>query len=137
MKPAKILIIDRDPDTLLFLKNLLHSSGHTPFCASSVEEGMIAAEKDMPDLVILEAMMPGPGRQKQPSETCECFGGIPVLLCSYLTKESFLRFQWHKAPLRTLHLADPDAYLEKPLEKEDLLETIHLLLDKKPQQLTE
>ena len=46
MKPAKILIIDRDPDSFaVFEKFMLHSSGHTPFCASSVEEGVIAGPK--------------------------------------------------------------------------------------------
>ena len=82
----------------------------------------------MPDLVILEAMMsePGRGKQKRPSvQLATCFGGIPVLLCSYLTKESFLRFQLAQSAFANASVSlDPDAYLEKPLEKEDLLETI-------------
>lgn len=54
----KILIIDDSPDALAVAKARLTSEGHEILCAGSGKEGLEAAERDNPDLILLDVDMP-------------------------------------------------------------------------------
>jgi signal transduction histidine kinase len=54
----KILIVDDDPDILLYLSEFLDSKGYTTITASCGEEALNKVEQDHPDLVLLDVMMP-------------------------------------------------------------------------------
>jgi DNA-binding response OmpR family regulator len=56
---ASILIIDDDPDALSILGTFLEAQGHDARRAATGQEGLAALERDRPDLVILDVMMPG------------------------------------------------------------------------------
>lgn len=58
MDSAKILIVDDEPDILEFLKYNLLKEGFEVFTASDGEEGIKLAERERPNLVILDIMMP-------------------------------------------------------------------------------
>lgn len=53
-----ILIVDDEPDILEFLKYNLEKEGFTVYTAENGEQGIIAAQANYPDLVILDIMMP-------------------------------------------------------------------------------
>jgi two-component system alkaline phosphatase synthesis response regulator PhoP len=58
MDSAKILIVDDEPDILEFLEYNLRKEGFDVITASDGEEGIAAAERGLPDLIILDIMMP-------------------------------------------------------------------------------
>lgn len=54
----KILIVDDEQDIVETLKFILESQGYTCFCAYNGEDGLNQAKEIMPDLIILDVMMP-------------------------------------------------------------------------------
>lgn len=58
MEPSKILLVDDEPDILEFLTYNLQKEGYVVFTAGDGEEGIEKAEKERPDLIILDIMMP-------------------------------------------------------------------------------
>ena len=58
MNPAKILLVDDEPDILEILKYNLVKEGYEVATANNGEEGLRRAEEFSPDLIILDIMMP-------------------------------------------------------------------------------
>lgn len=58
MNPAKILLVDDEPDILEILKYNLTKEGYEVATANNGEEGLRRAEDFQPDLIILDIMMP-------------------------------------------------------------------------------
>jgi len=54
----KILIVDDTKDILLVVSRRLESWGYKVFTADSGEEGLRVAETELPDLILLDIMMP-------------------------------------------------------------------------------
>ena len=54
----KILIVDDTSDILLVVARRLESWGYEPLTAESGEEGLRIAEEQIPDLILLDIMMP-------------------------------------------------------------------------------
>lgn len=55
----KVLIIDDEPEILSILSFRISNWGYDPVTAGSGKEGLEIAEEEIPDLVILDVMMPG------------------------------------------------------------------------------
>ena len=55
---AKILIVDDQPFFVAMARNILQAKGYTVLSALSGEEGIQAARKTRPDLIILDVEMP-------------------------------------------------------------------------------
>ncbi len=53
------LIIDDDPKTLAIMEEVLISEGYNALKASNGKDGIEAAVREMPDLILLDLMMPG------------------------------------------------------------------------------
>ena len=58
MKPAKILLVDDEPDILEILEYNLKKEGYEVATANNGEAGLKRAEEFRPDLVVLDIMMP-------------------------------------------------------------------------------
>lgn len=58
MDSVKVLIVDDEPDILEFLSYNLNKEGYEVLTASDGEEGIRVAEREHPQLVILDIMMP-------------------------------------------------------------------------------
>ena len=54
----KILIVDDEQDIVETLKFILEANGYECFCAYNGEDGLNFAKEIMPDLIILDVMMP-------------------------------------------------------------------------------
>jgi len=54
----RILIIDDNKDILLVVSRRLQSWGYEPLTTTSGEEGLRIAEEQLPDLILLDIMMP-------------------------------------------------------------------------------
>ena len=55
----KILIVDDDPDTIEFLRILMVRQGYRPLVAEDGYSALQLANQHIPDLIILDVMMPG------------------------------------------------------------------------------
>ena len=55
---AKILVIEDNPTNLDLIVYLLEAFGHTPLAASSGADGLEAARRDTPDLIVCDVQMP-------------------------------------------------------------------------------
>ncbi len=119
--PARILVVDDEPQNLELIEALLPPEGYQVFTAGSGEEGLAAAHEKKPDLIILDLMMPGLSgfevcaRVKTHPQTA----GIPVLFVTALTQDA------DKA--RAL-AAGGDDFLTKPFQRTELLARIEALL---------
>lgn len=67
MKGKKILLIDDEQDILEILSYNLEKEGYQVFTANNGNEGIIKAKEIIPDLILLDVMMP----EKDGIETCQ------------------------------------------------------------------
>ena len=56
---ARVLIIDDSPTETYKLTSMLEKSGHAVLTASNGEEGIALAKKELPDVVLMDIVMPG------------------------------------------------------------------------------
>lgn len=59
MTKKKILVVDDEEDILELVRYNLSREGYDVVCASTGEEGLKAAKKVLPDLIVLDLMLPG------------------------------------------------------------------------------
>lgn len=55
---SKILVLDDEPSILLMIKKMLEKAGYEVIVASNGKEGMQLFERDKPDMVITDIIMP-------------------------------------------------------------------------------
>ncbi|SDE18312.1 response regulator [Riemerella columbipharyngis] len=67
MKNKKILLIDDEPDILEILQYNLEKEGYTVYKASDSDSGIEMAKEIIPDLILLDVMMPN----RDGIETCQ------------------------------------------------------------------
>jgi twitching motility two-component system response regulator PilH len=126
----KVLIVDDDPDVRLFNATVVEESGFTPIEAANGEEGLKIVKKDRPDLVILDVLMPKQSgiRLYRELKTDKALIGIPVIMLSGVAKRTFLRSQKALTEFGDKPVPEPENYLEKPVEPEELAREIKKLL---------
>ena len=56
---ARVLVIDDEPAIRETMRMILEYEGHDVVLASSGQEGLTMAERELPDLVFLDIKMPG------------------------------------------------------------------------------
>jgi len=59
MAKEKILVVDDEEDILELLKFNLSREGYRVFCALSGEKGLTSARGELPDVIVLDLMLPG------------------------------------------------------------------------------
>ena len=91
----RILVIDDDPDIIMFNKSVVEENGHTALEAPNGEEGFKILKKEKPDLVILDVLMPRRSgvRLYRELKTDKSIKHIPVIILSGIAKKTFLRSQ--------------------------------------------
>jgi CheY-like chemotaxis protein len=86
---AKILFVEDDPLINKIYSTRLKADGHEVFTAENGEEGLKAAQEQMPDLIVLDVMMPrmdGFAVLEQ-LRSREQFKDKPILMYSNLNNE--------------------------------------------------
>jgi CheY-like chemotaxis protein len=56
---ARILVVDDNPDACLVMVKFLRNAGHQAFAATSGGAALAKLKGELPDLVLLDIMMPG------------------------------------------------------------------------------
>jgi len=111
---AKVLVVDDSPTELHVLTQYLHNAGHQTLTAADGQEGLEAARREKPDLILMDVVMPGlNGFQatRKISRDPE-IGHIPIVMIT--TKDQETDREWG---LRQ----GARAYLVKPVSEDQLL----------------
>lgn len=129
--PAKILIVDDDPDILDAMTMIMESQGYQVVTARDGIEGLANLKSENPDLLILDLLMPkmdgfGVCKELQDPRWSK-FKNIPILILTSVREEASRR----RYELETGLELDVDDYVEKPVSPDVLLERVTKLLKKK------
>ncbi|BAI62653.1 putative response regulator [Methanocella paludicola SANAE] len=122
---TKIMVVDDEPDLLEVVKLILESDGYQVVTANSGQEALDKIEKEMPDLVLLDIIMPRMdgwevfSRIKGNTKTHD----IPVIMLT--AKDQRID------KLIGLHVVRVDDYITKPFGRAELLERIKRVLEEK------
>jgi CheY-like chemotaxis protein len=127
----KILVVDDDPDVRSFVVTVLEENQYTPLVARDGVEGLEVIQNEMPDLVILDVLMPrGSGiRLYRHLKTEDALKAIPVIMFTGIALRSFLKSQKALEEFKGETVPEPDIYLEKPVEPQELVDAIRKKLD--------
>ncbi|UFH47487.1 response regulator transcription factor [Flavobacterium galactosidilyticum] len=120
-KHRKILLVDDEPDILEIVGYNLSEEGYQIFTASNGKEAVAIAKKEIPDLIIMDVMMP----EMDGMEACENIRKIPELsnvLITFLTARSEDYSQVAGFD------AGADDYITKPIKPKVLVSKVKALL---------
>ncbi len=126
----KVLTVDDDPAIVTTLETIIEEAGYSPLTAENGEEGLNKVREEKPDLVVLDVLMPKQSGIKMYRELKrdKTLKKIPVIIHSGIAKRTFLRSQEALTEFGDESVPAPEAYLEKPVEPEEIAETIKSLL---------
>ena len=115
----KILVIDDEPDIREIVRLYLSEEGYDIIEASNGQEGIIKAQQEEPDLIVLDIMLPGINgfevakHLKDDPNTHD----IPIIILSVLAQDS----QYRQGILD---------YISKPFRQEELVAIVHKVFSK-------
>ncbi len=122
----KVLVVDDDADVRSFVVTVLEENEYRPLVAEDGVDGLEKIKQEMPDLVILDVLMPrGSGiRLYHRLKTDDTFKDVPVIMFTGIALRSFLKSQKALEEFKGGEVPEPDIYLEKPVEPEELVKAI-------------
>lgn len=120
-----ILVVDDEPDTVEFVKTIIQEMGD--FCVMSAfdgESGLEKAKTELPDLVILDVMMPkkigfevfydlrrNPGTEH-----------IPVIMLTGVSEQIGMKYS--KEAMGEFYGKEPEEFIDKPIEPSAIQDAI-------------
>ncbi|MBC7250041.1 MAG: response regulator [Anaerolineae bacterium] len=127
-KKAKILVVDDDPDILEAITPVLEAQ---PYEVGTARDGVECLEKireDMPDLVILDLLMPKKDGFAVVRELRENprYAKLPIIILTSVREDASRR----RYELETGLALDVQDYLEKPIQPFEVLHRVEVLLKK-------
>jgi CheY-like chemotaxis protein len=112
----KILIVDDDPDFLFILNHVLMKEGYEVISAQSGTECLEKVEKEKPDMVFLDIMMPDVDGWEVCKRIKAVSPNLPVSMCSVLRDPEYIE--------KSIRFAGADEHLTKPLSFNKVLDTV-------------
>jgi twitching motility two-component system response regulator PilH len=90
MPVKKVLVVDDSPTERHVLTEMLDKAGYTTIIAESGEQAIAVARQEMPDLILMDVVMPGMnGYQATRTITRdEATRNIPVIMCTSKGQET-------------------------------------------------
>jgi CheY-like chemotaxis protein len=120
----KIVVIDDEPDIVMFLATLLEDNGYATVSAKDGQEGFEKIKAENPDLVLLDITMPEKSgvRCYRDMRSDPGLKSIPVVIVTGVAKEfkGFISSRSQVPP--------PDGFIAKPIDKQELLDVVARLL---------
>ena len=118
----RILVVDDEPDTRMFISTVLQDNGATVLEACDGNEALDVARRERPDLMTLDLEMPGMGGGEvfEQMRTDPNLSGIPVFIITGHPELRRLIYQRTVPP--------PDGFLDKPIDEKDLLLNVRKIL---------
>ncbi|MTJ09749.1 MULTISPECIES: response regulator transcription factor [unclassified Anabaena] len=118
---STVLVVEDGLTDMEIISRYLQQEGYAVICAKSSEEAQSKIVKNKPDIIVLDVILP----DKSGYEICRELkdnadtSNIPVIFCS--TKSSDVDKMWG-------NMLGADAYLAKPVDKEELMRTLKGLI---------
>jgi CheY-like chemotaxis protein len=128
---ALILIVDDDYDFLEINRLILERAGYRVVCAAEPKQALALMEQETPELVITDLMMSSVDAGFSLSgaiKTDPRYAHIPVIISTSVSSALGLDFRPRSA--EDLAAMQVDAYFDKPLQPQALLEKVRELLDR-------
>lgn len=129
LENKKILIIDDEPDILEFLKYNFEMEGYTIITANNGKEAIKAANKHLPDLIILDVMMP----KLSGIEVCKVLRNNPDFNNTLIV---FLTAKNEDLSEIAGFEAGADDYVTKPIRPQTLIARVKTLLKRSTKNYT-
>jgi two-component system alkaline phosphatase synthesis response regulator PhoP len=120
-KDIKILLVDDEKDILEIVGYNLAQEGYQIFTASNGKEAIVKAKKELPQLIILDVMMP----EMDGIEACENIRKMPELQDTIIT---FLTARSEDYSQVAGFDAGADDYIAKPIKPKVLVSKVKALL---------
>ena len=126
----KVLVVDDDPDVRLFSVTVLEENGYTALEAEDGESGLKKIKSEKPDLVILDVLMPRQSgvRLYRELKTSKALKDVKIIILSGIAKKTFMRSQKALTEFGGAEIPEPEVYLEKPVEPDELADVIKKVL---------
>ena len=118
---AKVMIVDDSPTEVHVLQTMLTKNGHEVVVATTGEESVDMAKVEMPDLILMDVVMPGMNgfqATRQISKNAET-SSIPVIMVT--TKDQETDKVW------AMRQGAKD-YIVKPVQEKALIEHVNMVL---------
>jgi CheY-like chemotaxis protein len=131
MKIKKILIVDDDPDIRIFVSTVVETMHFESIAAKDGVEALKMAKSSPPELVILDVMMPKIEDgilTYQKFKTDENLSSVPIIMLSAIAKKTFLHSIRTLNPQKSDDIPEPEAYMEKPPDADELTRLIEIIL---------
>ena len=118
---ARILIVDDSPSQLMGIRRIVEKLGHEALTAEDGAAGVEAAKRELPDLVLMDVVMPNLNGFQATRSICrgDTTKHIPVVLVT--TKDQETDRVWGMRQ-------GAKAYMTKPFDETELAEVIGQLL---------
>ena len=118
---AHVLIIDDSPTDIRVLTTLLEKAGHRVSSAPNAEEGIPMVQREHPDLVIMDVIMPGMNGFQATRQLSRdaATSAIPILIVTTKSMETDRVWGMRQGA---------KDFLTKPVSEKDLLARINSLL---------
>jgi CheY-like chemotaxis protein len=129
-KGKKILVIDDEMDTVIYLETLLQDNGYETISANNGQEGLDKAKSEMPDLVVVDVSMPEKSGMRffKEFKSDPTLEAIPVVFVTGVTgfagdKDALKNFIGRRGSI-----PDPEGFFSKPIERDEFLKKVEELL---------
>ena len=129
-EPKKILVIDDEADTVIYLETLLRDNGYQTVSAYDGQEGMEKVKSERPDLVVLDVSMPqksGMGFYKEIKSNPD-LSSIPVIFVTGVTGFGGDDQGIKKFINGRRNIPPPEGFFSKPIDQDEFLKTVGKLL---------
>ena len=134
----KILIIDDELDSISFIGSILEDNDFEYISASNGVEGLELTRKDMPDLILLDLIMPKKSgiTMFQELKKDPDLSHIPVVVVSGVSQVTGVDFKNFTSKLEEVGengsvktiLVAPDGFVEKPIDPQEMIDVINGIL---------
>jgi len=124
-----ILVVDDEPDSVEFVKAVISETGaFSIITAYDGESGLEKAKKELPDLVILDVMMPKKtgfevfyGIRQDPGTE-----HIPVIMLTGVSEQIGMKYS--KEAMGEFYGKEPEDFIDKPINPQRLQDAIRDIL---------
>jgi CheY-like chemotaxis protein len=121
---ARILLVDDEPDIRKLTRMMLETEGYEVLEATDGAECLEKLKEGVPDLILLDIMMPGDDgwvvcRKIRGDEKTK---DVPVVMFTVRTSDDSVK--------KSLEYAHADAQINKPFDRDELIATVKKMLDK-------
>lgn len=116
----KIMVVDDEPDTIDLVKLVLETEGYEVVEAFSGRECLDKLEREKPDVVLLDIMMPEMDGWEVFRKIKERYEDLPVAMLTVRDQDI--------DKMLGLHVLKADDYITKPFGRRDLLNRVKKLI---------